>query len=271
MVAAYRRFADDLIGRGYGEVARFVRSIDPNHLLGARTGFGGTGQAWPVPMMPFDLASGAAHLDFTSPEGYALAGDLDNYLAAGGSVRTDLFSEEGTQYLTDPALVDMMLGEKLEAMAAVVRSEGWAWVDVFSDYGFAERQQHSRLERCYLPEYAEMTSARVPLENKYHELEAEHEKASDAEDWDESDKLTGQMEDIEARLAALKETLLDVNAFDKTIAGAVVTMDDGDLVVHRGLERRAARKASPNVQHPCPKRNRAVSLISRWAYSMAPL
>ena len=88
------------------------------------------------------------------------------------------------------------------------------------------------------------TSARIPLENKYHELEAEHEKAIDAEDWDESDKLTGQMEDIEARLAALKETLLDVNAFDKTIAGAVVTMDDGDLVVHRGLERRAVRKAS---------------------------
>ncbi len=169
---------------------------------------------------------------------------LENYLAAGGSVRTDLFSEEGTQYLTDPALVDRMLGEKLEAMAAVVRGEGWAWVDVFPDYGFAERQQHSRLERSYLPEYAEMTSARIPLENKYHELEAEHEKAIDAEDWDESDKLTGQMEDIEARLAALKETLLDVNAFDKTIAGAVVTMDDGDLVVHRGLERRAAKKTS---------------------------
>ena len=131
-----------------------------------------------------------------------------------------------------PKLVDMMLGEKLEAMAAVVRSEGWAWVDVFSDYGFAERQQHSRLERCYLPEYAEMTSARVPLENKYHELEAEHEKAIDAEDWDESDKLTGQMEDIEARLAALKETLLDVSSCRSQVP-INVSFDHRQSGVHR--------------------------------------
>ncbi len=95
MVAAYRRFADDLISRGYGKVARFVRSLDANHLLGARTGFGGTGQAWPVPMMPFDLASGAAHLDFTSPEGYALAGDLYSYLAAGFTTEYGRFVSGG--------------------------------------------------------------------------------------------------------------------------------------------------------------------------------
>lgn len=83
MVAAYRRFADDLISRGYGAVTRLVRSVDANHLIGVRTGWGGTGQPWPVPAMPFDLASGAAHLDFTSPEGYGLSGDLDSYLAAG--------------------------------------------------------------------------------------------------------------------------------------------------------------------------------------------
>ena len=83
MVAAYRRFADDIISRGYGRVTRFLRSLDPNHLFGARTGYGGTGQMWPVPAFPFDLASGAAHLDFISPEGYGLAGETDNFLAAG--------------------------------------------------------------------------------------------------------------------------------------------------------------------------------------------
>lgn len=83
MVAAYRRFADDMISRGYGQVVRFIHSLDPNHLMGARTGYGGTGQAWVVPHMPFDLASGAAHLDFISPEGYGLSGDYETVLAGG--------------------------------------------------------------------------------------------------------------------------------------------------------------------------------------------
>lgn len=83
LVAAYRRFTDDLVSREYGKVVRFVRSLDPEHLVGARTGYGGTGQQWPVRVMPFDLAAGAAHLDFISPEAYGVDGDLDQFLAAG--------------------------------------------------------------------------------------------------------------------------------------------------------------------------------------------
>lgn len=83
LVAAYRRFVDDIVSRGYGQVKRLIESLDPNHLVGARTGYGGTGQMWVVASMPFDLASGAAHLDFISPEGYGIVGDLDNYLAGG--------------------------------------------------------------------------------------------------------------------------------------------------------------------------------------------
>lgn len=70
MVAAYRRFIDDLISLGYGRVARAIREVDPHHLIGVRSGWGGTGSAWGDAQMPFDLASGAAHLDFISPEGY---------------------------------------------------------------------------------------------------------------------------------------------------------------------------------------------------------
>jgi hypothetical protein len=71
MVAAYRRFQDDLLSRRYMEVRRFIRSIDPNHLIGARTGWGG-GPFINSPSMPFDLSSGAKHLDFISPEAWNL-------------------------------------------------------------------------------------------------------------------------------------------------------------------------------------------------------
>jgi len=83
MVAAYRRFLDDLISRRYREVTRRIREIDPTHLIAARTGYGGTGQMGIDPRMPFDLISGAKHLDFISPEGYGLSPDWEKARAAG--------------------------------------------------------------------------------------------------------------------------------------------------------------------------------------------
>lgn len=71
MAAAYRRFLDDFISRKYREVVRFIRRLDPNHLIGARTGFGG-GPFGAEAAFPFDHTAGAKHLDFISPEGWNL-------------------------------------------------------------------------------------------------------------------------------------------------------------------------------------------------------
>jgi len=156
MVAAYRRFADDLIGQGYGASARFLRRLDPNHLLGARTGYGGTGQPSVVSAMAYDLVSGAAHLDFASPEGWGLSGDWESFERAGlttaygrwaGNGKPVFWSEFG--YTIYPGTTP----QKYEAQAEVYRnlyrmalqsgasgSAGW-WlpggyrVDENSDYG----------------------------------------------------------------------------------------------------------------------------------------
>ncbi|MFH1367638.1 MAG: hypothetical protein ABII64_00790 [Elusimicrobiota bacterium] len=71
MVIAYRRFIDDLASRRYNEGCRDLRELDPNHLLGARTGYGGNGAA-PPEWFAFDLFASAKHLDFISPEWYSL-------------------------------------------------------------------------------------------------------------------------------------------------------------------------------------------------------
>jgi len=71
MAAAYRRFLDDMLSRRYRAVVRFIRSLDPNHLIGARTGYGG-GPFGAEGAFPFDHTSGAKHLDFISPEGWNL-------------------------------------------------------------------------------------------------------------------------------------------------------------------------------------------------------
>ncbi len=82
-VAAYRRFMDDYISRGYRRMRANIRSIDTHNLMGARSGYGGTGAQFVVEWMPFDLWSGAKHLDFTAPEAYALKGDWAEFRMGG--------------------------------------------------------------------------------------------------------------------------------------------------------------------------------------------
>lgn len=70
MVAAYRRFTDDLLGRNIGLIAREIRRTDPETPLTYRN--------W-VTMTSehnfntgYDIGTGAAHLDFFSPERYGM-------------------------------------------------------------------------------------------------------------------------------------------------------------------------------------------------------
>jgi hypothetical protein len=83
MVAAYRRFWDDRISRGYMEIARIVDGVDPYHPISARSGFNGTGSLFAVPQFPYDLLSGAKHLDYISPEAYNVMGDWQSFREAG--------------------------------------------------------------------------------------------------------------------------------------------------------------------------------------------
>ena len=64
MMAAYRRFMDNLTSRYWGKAHRRLRELDPNHLVSFRQGN----------TLPYDFAlSGPVkHIDFICPEGYAI-------------------------------------------------------------------------------------------------------------------------------------------------------------------------------------------------------
>lgn len=94
-VAAYRRFWDDEISKRYREVREFIRSLDRHRLVCARSGYGGTGAKWVADRFPFDLASGAKHLDFTSPEAYGIAGDRANFIHGGFTTEYGRFVSGG--------------------------------------------------------------------------------------------------------------------------------------------------------------------------------
>lgn len=80
---------------------------------------------------------------------------LDTYADRGGRIQSDLFSE--STVLLDPALLDELFAEKLEAARLQVATEGWAEVHAFTgphaDYNLIHERYGARLQRtpCELP------------------------------------------------------------------------------------------------------------------------
>ncbi len=75
LMAAYRRFMDDLMSRKWNQANRKLREIDPHHLISFRQGN----------TLPHDFALTAPvkHIDFICPEGYAIPHSDSGYFAAG--------------------------------------------------------------------------------------------------------------------------------------------------------------------------------------------
>ncbi|MBN1270336.1 MAG: hypothetical protein JXB04_12165 [Kiritimatiellae bacterium] len=155
-VAAYRRFVDDYVSRRYGHIRRFLHSLGVRQLLGARTGFGGTGQAWPNQVFALDPASGAVHLDFISPEAWGLTGPIEQFHEAGfitaygrgvSDAKPVLWIEFGTTVGADPQAPDLekqarIYEQVIELVSQSAAAGCFAWwypsgyrVDEASDFG----------------------------------------------------------------------------------------------------------------------------------------
>lgn len=70
---------------------------------------------------------------------------LEAYAQAGGEVRPDLFSDEGTAYLRDRALLERLALERLAPMAAQLQVEGWGWVDTRLGYDYSAYGDYGRM------------------------------------------------------------------------------------------------------------------------------
>jgi ParB family chromosome partitioning protein len=166
---------------------------------------------------------------------------IDAYLAAGGAVRKDLFSEDGKgELLTDAGLLEMLLSEKLEAKAEQLRGEGWAWVEVLPSYGFEERQKIRYYPTTYLPETDEQVASREALEKQMKDLDDQIQAIWDKGEEDEGDdaaveKLQAQSEALDDQLVALRESRIDLNGVDMLIAGVVVFVSGSEIVVHKPM------------------------------------
>lgn len=161
---------------------------------------------------------------------------LAAYEAAGGTVLRDLFSEGDDGYLADPALLDRLVAEKLEGVAATVRAEGWKWVEIATDFPHGHG-------------FARFYEREVPLSErdagKVSKLEAWIEEIERALEQDGPDQaLEAKLDTLQIKLAAFdaKRSVFDPDAVEK--GGAFVVIGhDGEPEVLRGLLRPEDRDA----------------------------
>ena len=158
---------------------------------------------------------------------------VEAYETAGGTLLHDLFQGDDGGWLEDPALLDRLVSEKLQAEAEAIATEGWKWTEVSLDLPYGYSHGLRRLSGDPAPMTDDEGAAHAKLLAEYRALEEEYEGQDEFP------------EEIDARLGALEVAMEKLEArpliFDGeeiARAGAFVTLDRyGELAVYRGFVR----------------------------------
>lgn len=158
---------------------------------------------------------------------------VEAYVAAGGSIVRDLFEADDGGWLTDPALLDRLVDEKLTAIGQRIGEEGWKWVQTTIDlpHGVARGLRWLESTEVAMTEVEEASLAA---------LEAEAEVLSDkwSEEPEVPEEVHAQLEAIEAQIGALVDRPRVFDADEIGRAGVFVSIDyDGTIRVDRGFVR----------------------------------
>jgi ParB family chromosome partitioning protein len=156
---------------------------------------------------------------------------VDAYVAAGGAMLVDLFTENGEGWLEDVALLDRLVAEKLQAEAVALReAEGWKWTAAFLAYPY----DHGcgRIWQRVLPRTPEEEAQCAALQAERDELIARYPDLADLPE--AAEERLGQIDEA-------LDALADRYGFDpqeKARAGAFVVLGgDGETRIERGYVR----------------------------------
>lgn len=154
------------------------------------------------------------------------------YEAAGGVCREDMFSDRGTFYYEDPALLDRMVADVLEAEAAKLRKK-YPWVEVVhGEIGYTERSAYGtvpvilgeptpKAKRKLDPlreRLAALQKEQEAFENDYDDSTPEAAEASEAK-WQ---AFGTEERQLEKQIDAIEATLRVPDPDAQAIAGAVI-------------------------------------------------
>ncbi|AVA14723.1 ParB/RepB/Spo0J family partition protein [Sphingopyxis sp. MG] len=158
---------------------------------------------------------------------------IDVYVGAGGAVVRDLFEADGGGWLTDPALLDRLVDEKLKAEGTRILAEGWKWVTTSVDLPWDATRDLRAIDR---EEVAMSDDEQARVAALEAESEALCEQWSDAPDVPA--EVHARIDAIDTELGALVDRPFVFDPAEMERAGAFVSIDrDGSVRVERGFVR----------------------------------
>ena len=163
------------------------------------------------------------------------------YAEAGGNVIRDLFTEDRGGFYEDAALLDRLVTEKLERIAAEIQAaEGWKWVSAHIDFPHAHGLRRTYPHPVELSE--EDAAAHTAAQEEYDRLSSEYESAEELPD--DVDQRFGELEAEIERIDALRYVY---NADEIARGGVFVVLShDGEARIERGFIRAEDEASEPN-------------------------
>lgn len=146
----------------------------------------------------------------------------DAYVAAGGTLRRDLFDDRGGTYFLDVSLLNRLVAEKLEETAASLRDK-YAWVDVHpGTLDYSHLQQYCTIPTCLNESDTEaidrlkaLLAEHEAAEARLAEMENEMENAEEVDE----DRLGAAHEEVSRLEDAIESLKADLRMPDPAFAG----------------------------------------------------
>ena len=91
----------------------------------------------------------------------------------------DLFEHDDGGWLQDPALLDRLVIEKLQAKAETLRAEGWKWIAVAPDFPYGHTAGLRQLEGKTVDLTDEERASRDALQAELDRLEQQYADADE--------------------------------------------------------------------------------------------
>ncbi len=158
---------------------------------------------------------------------------IDAYTEAGGYVMRDLFSSDGDGWLQNPALVELLVSEKLSELAQEIGAEGWKWVEAAVDLPYGCERGKRRIVGTTVPLTDDEQARRDVLVEEYDRIGDDYSDGSDL-----PDEVDARLTEIDAELTALDSRPTVYDPDDMVRAGVFISLThDGRLRIDRGYVR----------------------------------
>jgi ParB family chromosome partitioning protein len=162
---------------------------------------------------------------------------IDAYTQAGGTSRSDLFSNE--VYLEKPSLLNRLAKQKLDGMRRELEAEGWGWIEINPERDYTFVNRCSRLQPRLIDAPGELLDIKSRLDGELTEIDKALDDTESDELLDQQQAIRQQLDEIEGKLSAF----IGFDAGHMPLAGCFVSIGhDGTPFIDKGLVKPEHRK-----------------------------